>query len=355
MRFSIIIPVYNTEKYLHECLESVLNQTFDDFEVILVDDGSTDSSPGICDTYAEQNPDKVKVIHKENGGLISARVTGIKHASGDYILNVDSDDFVSLDLLKTINEKAEEYDSPDMIIYSFVYYSFGKTENRKETLSNADKFFEGESKKRLYECLISNNLITSIWTKAIKRNIIESNPTDYSEYYNRNMAEDLLQTLYPITQSERVLYTNSPLYFYRYNPNSISRSVSYEMLDKNNTVHVYYEIKRYLKKWGMDSGEYNLKLNAKWLSEAMYTLSRFYLTADDSSVRDLLLKYDWSAYVPKEALLGFENNPYLSDAYKTVWKMIKMNDYSGMLKYFKSKRIKDSVKKIKKRIKGRLT
>lgn len=352
MKFSIIVPVYNTEKYLNECLDSLINQTYRDFEIILVDDGSTDSSSRICDTYAEQNPDKIKVIHKPNGGLISARVTGNKHASGDYILNVDSDDFVSLDLLKTINEKTEEYDSPDMIIYSFVYYSDEKTENRKETLSNADKVFEDESKKRLYECLISNNLITSIWTKAVKRNIIESNPTDYSEYYNRNMAEDLLQTLYPITQSERILYINTPLYFYRYNPNGISRSVSYEMLDKNNTVHVYYEIKRYLKKWGMDNDEYNLKLDAKWLSEAMYTLIRFYLKAKDSTAHDLLLKYDWNSYVPEEALRGFENNPYLSDAYKTVWKMIVNGDKQGLKRYFAKKKIYTGLKRIKRKITG---
>ena len=124
MKFSIIVPVYNTEKYLKECLDSLINQTYRDFEIILVDDGSTDSSGEICDIYAEQNPDRIKVIHKPNGGLISARITGNKHASGDYILNVDSDDFVSLDLLKTVNEKIEEYDFPYMVIYSFVYNTY---------------------------------------------------------------------------------------------------------------------------------------------------------------------------------------------------------------------------------------
>ena len=186
----------------------------------------------------------------------------------------------------------------------------------------------------------------------MKRNIIESNPTDYSEYYNRNMAEDLLQTLYPITQSERILYINTPLYFYRYNPNGISRSVSYEMLDKNNTVHVYYEIKRYLKKWGMDNDEYNLKLDAKWLSEAMYTLIRFYLKAKDSTAHDLLLKYYWNSYVPEEALRGFENNPYLSDAYKTVWKMIVNGDKQGLKRYFAKKKIYTGLKRIKRKITG---
>lgn len=91
--FSIIIPVYNVEKYLNKCVDSVLNQTFTDFEVILVDDGSTDNCPAICDSYAEKDK-RVKVIHKPNGGLINARKSGLEIADGNYIGFVDSDDWI---------------------------------------------------------------------------------------------------------------------------------------------------------------------------------------------------------------------------------------------------------------------
>ena len=97
-QFSIVIPVYNTEKYLDCCLESVLTQSFQDFEIILVDDGSPDRAPALCDAWAEKDC-RIRVVHQENGGLSSARNTGIHHASGEYLLFLDSDDFFEPDLL----------------------------------------------------------------------------------------------------------------------------------------------------------------------------------------------------------------------------------------------------------------
>ena len=91
MFFSVIVPVYKVEKYLPNAIESVLNQTFSDFELILVDDGSPDRCPEICDNYKEKDS-RIKVVHKPNGGLASARRAGIKLAEGDYVLNLDSDD-----------------------------------------------------------------------------------------------------------------------------------------------------------------------------------------------------------------------------------------------------------------------
>ena len=103
MVFSVIVPVYKVEKYLKPCVESVLNQTFSDFELILVDDGSPDNCPKICDEYKEKDK-RVKVIHKTNGGLASARKEGIKVAEGDYVFNLDSDDKIELDTLECAYE-----------------------------------------------------------------------------------------------------------------------------------------------------------------------------------------------------------------------------------------------------------
>lgn len=100
MFFSVIVPVYKVEEYLPACIESVLNQTFSDFELILVDDGSPDICPEICEEYAKKD-NRIKVIHKTNGGLVSARQAGIKIAVGDYVLNLDSDDMIEKDILET--------------------------------------------------------------------------------------------------------------------------------------------------------------------------------------------------------------------------------------------------------------
>ena len=96
MRFSIILPIYNVEKYLKECVDSILKQTFLDYELILVDDGSTDGSPELCDKLAETDG-RIRVLHKKNGGLSDARNAGTNIAKGDYIIYIDSDDFIVRD------------------------------------------------------------------------------------------------------------------------------------------------------------------------------------------------------------------------------------------------------------------
>lgn len=101
---SIIVPVYNVEKYLKTCINSLLEQKLDAYEIILVDDGSTDSSGGICDEYAKKH-EKIQVIHKKNGGLSSARNTGIENAVGKYIGFVDSDDYIMPEMYKNLIEK----------------------------------------------------------------------------------------------------------------------------------------------------------------------------------------------------------------------------------------------------------
>lgn len=107
-KISVIVPVYNAEKYLRECVESVLHQTLSDLELLLVDDGSTDSSPALCDTYAAQDH-RVRVIHKQNGGVSTARNAGLDAAKGDYIAFVDSDDYIALDMYEKLLSKAEAY------------------------------------------------------------------------------------------------------------------------------------------------------------------------------------------------------------------------------------------------------
>ena len=99
---SIIVPAYNAEAYLNRCIDSILSQTYRNIEIILVDDGSTDNTPVLCDEYSEQHKDIIKVIHKENGGVSSARNIGIDTASGDYYAFVDSDDWIADDFIETL-------------------------------------------------------------------------------------------------------------------------------------------------------------------------------------------------------------------------------------------------------------
>ena len=118
-KISIIVPVYKAEKYLHRCVDSILAQTFSDFEVLLIDDGSPDNSGKICDEYAKQDV-RVKVIHKENGGVSSARQYGLDNAQGEYTIHADPDDWVESNMLEDLCNKAIE-DDADMVICDFYY------------------------------------------------------------------------------------------------------------------------------------------------------------------------------------------------------------------------------------------
>ena len=117
MLFSVIVPIYNIEKYIRRCIDSVLLQSFTDFELILVDDGSPDSCGAICDEYAKKD-ERIKVIHQENGGLVSARQAGIKAASGDYIFHLDGDDAVLPDALESAYKIICDTDA-DIVSFSY--------------------------------------------------------------------------------------------------------------------------------------------------------------------------------------------------------------------------------------------
>lgn len=176
MKFSIIIPCYRVEKYLHQCVDSVLTQTFEDYEVILVDDGSPDGSPAICDEYGNKS-NKVKVIHKPNGGLSDARNVGLKSAKGDYIIFLDSDDWwCDLDALKKINERLEKSNADILIFQSKKYYQLNDTYTCKQV--NKIEY----SPRYVYdiEYLMRHSLfVACAWDKVIRRSVLVDNNVEF--------------------------------------------------------------------------------------------------------------------------------------------------------------------------------
>ncbi|MGN0490935.1 glycosyltransferase family 2 protein [Ruminococcus sp.] len=179
IKFSIIIPVYNVEKYLNECVESVINQTYSNFEIILVDDGSTDSSPKICDSYVEKD-NRIKVIHKKNGGLSSARNVGIKNMTGDYVLFLDSDDFWDdKSLLSSIDEVIRNYGS-DVIILG--YRKFYDEKRVYVNGYDTTTYEHGKTKAEQVKSLISNNLFeSSAWSKIVNTKLFRDDRLFFTE------------------------------------------------------------------------------------------------------------------------------------------------------------------------------
>ena len=226
MKFSIILPVYNVDKYLSACIDSILSQTFSDYEIILVDDGSTDSCPQICDEYAEKNK-CVKVIHKENGGLSDARNVGLKVAQGDYVFFIDSDDYlIDNTVLQLINEKLDN--EPDIVCFGSIkwFESTGKlsVSNEIGIIDTNDR----SSNEVLFDLIDKNRFATSAWSKVIKRSLLINN---HIEFEKGLLGEDNDWYYKVVCHLTTIKIINKPLYVYRQRTGSITKTYTYKNLE----------------------------------------------------------------------------------------------------------------------------
>lgn len=203
-KISIVIPVYNVEQYLKQCLDTIINQTYKNLEIILVDDGSTDNSGKICDEYALKD-NRIKVIHKENGDLSSARNAGLDIATGDYIGFVDSDDYVKLDMFEKLYNVAVKT-SADLVVCNWL--------RGYENVWIENKIFPEQYILNSNEALEKFNGNMFVWNKLFKREIIDS--IHFIETY----AEDVLFTFSALKKAHKIACINENQYYYRNNPNS---------------------------------------------------------------------------------------------------------------------------------------
>ena len=215
---SVIIPIYNVEKYLEECVESVLYQTYQDLEIILVDDGSPDGCGAICDEYAQKDK-RVKVIHKENGGLSDARNAGLDVCRGDYIVFVDSDDCIHPQMIERLYNLLMKYQT-DMAICSFQDIE----ENEMPLYAKYDA--QGKEycfeKENIMNQLQSRNLLTVVaWNKIYKARLFEN--IRYPKGYIHEDEFIIHKLLHLCT---RTVYTEEKLYYYRKRGDSIMGNIS---------------------------------------------------------------------------------------------------------------------------------
>lgn len=216
-KISVIIPVYNVEKFLRRCLDSIINQTMNDIEIILIDDGSTDNSGNICDEYAEKD-DRIIVIHKENGGVSSARNKGLDIASGEYVTFVDSDDYIDNNMYEVLYRNAVEK-KVDICGCFFKYITADKVmlfNPTKKQRSLKGIYNGNDFVKLLYIDEYSNGLCVSMWNKIYKRNLF------YSLKFKSSIYEDdeICHKIYKSDTS--ILLMDSPFYTYVQNTNSLT-------------------------------------------------------------------------------------------------------------------------------------
>lgn len=217
---SVIIPVYNVERYVGQCIESVLNQTYKNIEVILIDDGSIDKSSDICDYYAKKDT-RVKVIHKENGGLSSARNAGIAVATGDYGIYIDSDDYwIMTTGLEVLLNRVLQFEI-DVLSFNYIKY-----DERSGVLSSKHKHLDTEnviglSKAEQLNQLTKQNLFNaSACNKLIKMCLLKRLPFEYGM-----CSEDIEWCAKLMLEAKRIDYMNLDLYCYRQREGSISKTI----------------------------------------------------------------------------------------------------------------------------------
>ncbi len=208
---SIIVPVYNVESYLKRCMESILAQSFQNFEVVLVDDGSTDTSGMICDEYAERNAN-VRVVHKANGGVAAARNTGIEESRGTYITFIDSDDYVERHYLEVLYRSIRNQNA-DLAICDgeIVMEGRGEREERKACdwegeIGDAEVISKAEAYKRM---LLAEHMCITAWEKLYHRNLFQG-----VRYPEGEICEDTYVLDQIVENSNRIVCTRYKGYFY---------------------------------------------------------------------------------------------------------------------------------------------
>ena len=209
---SIIIPVYNVEKYLRMCLKSITNQFFDDFEVILVDDGSNDGSELICEEFARDNS-CFRIIHQQNSGSSNARNSGLRLAKGKYIYFCDSDDWVDNDHLSILVNLAESKQA-DLVISAYSK----ETEYRTTYVSNKPCSLKPRT---IIIDILKGTVHAGLWNKLVKREIVERYGICFPshDYY-----EDMYFTVSLLNIVHKIVYSPSPTYHYRITPTSLTNS-----------------------------------------------------------------------------------------------------------------------------------
>jgi len=306
MKISIIVPVYNIENYIAECLDSILSQDFSDFEILCVDDGSKDNSFNVIKQYQLNYPEIVKVFKKENGGLSDARNFGLNHAIGDYLLFIDGDDWLLPNMLKEMYQKAMTHQAKIVVCdFEFVYPT------RVEYVSGGD--FDCTSLKEQPELLAINN---SACNKLYHKSLFEMKRFPKGLWY-----EDLATIPALYFDAVQIAKVSKPFYQYRQREGSIMHSVDERVFDIYTALN---EVKSRIST--VDDVIYKEKLQEQ--------LDKLYVMhcVDMTSLRCLNSKDPVAFLTRHVALLDKESRAWLKNAYKLKYGM-KKNIFFTLLKF----------------------
>lgn len=274
---SVVIPIYNVDKYLDNCILSIVNQSYRNLEIILVDDGSTDSCPRICDEWKSKDK-RIIVIHKENGGLSDARNTGIDIASGRYISFIDSDDWISPNMYERMLD-AIYHTNSDIACCGRIIVRNGK---EVKSLYTADEITVYDRQTAICKCLCGTTIEEAAWDKLYKKSLFAN-----IRYPIGEINEDIMVTPFLLEKSSKVVHVGEALYYYRCNSVGISKS-KYNA-SKSVVIKHIKAVKHYF------DTHYPLLKNEVLVFQGRYALSQMLAILSDSDSR-IMFKDDFQEY-----------------------------------------------------------
>ena len=289
-KVSVIVPVYNVEKYIEKCLNTLVNQTIDDIEIIIVNDGSKDKSEDIIKRFMEKYPEKIVYLKKENGGLSDARNFGIPYAKGEYIAFLDSDDYIENYMYKDMYELAKKDDS-DMVECDFIW-----------EYPNKIRIDTGEIYNGKHEMLEKIRVVA--WNKLIKRSILEQTKILFPKGYR---YEDLEFTYKLVPYLEKVSFLKKPYVHYIQRDTSISNTQNErtkEVFDVLDNVINYYKEKGIYE-------EYKTELEYSYTRILLCSSLKRMCKIDDKQTREKLLDLTWDNLNTK--FPNWKNNKILNN------------------------------------------
>ena len=304
-KISIIIPVYKVEKYLDKCIESVVNQTYSNLEIILVDDGSPDNCPKICENWQKKDK-RIVVIHKQNGGLSDARNFGLDKATGDFIMFLDSDDYVNVNICKELLALLKKYNADIAMCQAKYIYEDEQSQdgNKVHLEENTEKEF---TKNQLFKLAISSEipLFMTAWGKLYKKHIFESLRYDVGKIHE---DEFILHKI--IAQTDKLVYTTKKMYYYLQRSNSImgtKTSKSYQHSLEALTNRIDYYIKNGIHeddaiRWIANFTRNNYlkmrrtKIDKKIQSDYLLSFKRYYKLLKNKTKNDRIFYFSPTTY-----------------------------------------------------------
>jgi len=334
-KISIIVPVYNLERFINQCVDSLINQTFKDIEIILVDDGSTDSCPSICDDYQSRD-ERITVIHQKNMGLSGTRNTGISVSNAKWFMIIDGDDWLEPDAIEFLYKNAEKYNS-DMFIAS--YFANSESNQLKDSFFSENEFHFSSKEEMLnlqVNCIIKNNLakmksasnMGSTWARLYRRSIVVDNNLNFIVGLNR--TQDAIFNLYLLEYVEKVDFVDVPVQHYRVWNGSASKKYSKDF-------HVTAgRIAGYIKEFMSATGKSDIFLYAYYSKVTKLIMEIVKLELSPRANKDgfwkkrnLLKKLATSE--PYKSAIRYVDSSTLTKGQKLGHKLLKIHCYSILL------------------------